>query len=150
MKKDIRIGIVAAEFNPSVVDKLLASAHKTLLDKGITESNITTLRVPGAFELPLVAQQLTDHHDAVIALGVVIRGETAHFDYVSSACAHGVMQAGLNTDVPVIFGVLTTDTVEQAMARAGGKSDKGVDAAQAALDMINIMQACSESEPKDE
>ncbi len=115
---DLKIGIVASEFNGEIVDKLLQDAKKTLLAHQI--ENITIVRVPGAFELPFAAQQIAKNHDAVIALGAVIRGETPHFDYVCDGCVQGLTRVIHDTNTPVVLGVLTTDTLEQAQARANG------------------------------
>ena len=132
-----RVAIVAARFNTGVVDRLLDGARETLSRHGIGTPEI--VRVPGAFELPFAARRLaaSSAFEAVIALGAVIRGGTPHFDYVCSASARGLMQAGLDADLPVIFGVLTCDTQAQAEARAGGADgNKGHEAALAALEMI--------------
>ncbi|MGH8280765.1 MAG: 6,7-dimethyl-8-ribityllumazine synthase [Gammaproteobacteria bacterium] len=138
-----RVAIVAARFNGFVVDKLLDAALETLRAQGVREENLTLVRVPGAFEIPLAVKRLaaSGQIDAVIALGAVIRGETPHFDYVAGECARGVQQAALDTGVPVAFGVLTCDTVEQALARAGGSAgNKGADAALAALEMAGLLR----------
>jgi len=144
--KDAEIAIVAARFNDFIVDKLIAGALDGLRRHGVPEGKITVVRTPGAFELPLVAQRLakSGKFAAVIALGAVIRGSTPHFDYVcsevSKGCATAMMQAG----VPVIFGVLTTDSIEQAVERAGTKAgNKGFDAALGAVEMINLGEALS-------
>lgn len=136
-----RIAIVAARFNARFVDRLVEGAVGALKAHGAPEA--TVVRVPGAFELPLAAKRFAegDAMDAIIALGAVVRGETPHFDYVSGACAHGVMKVGVETGVPVIFGVLTTDTEAQAEARAGGaEGNKGEEAALAALEMITLFR----------
>lgn len=141
--KGARVAIVAARFNAFVVDKLLSGALQTLATSGVRAENIDVVRVPGAFEIPVAVKQAaaSRHYDAIIALGAVIRGETPHFDYVAGECARGVMQVMLDTHVPVGFGVLTCDTLEQAQARAGGAAgNKGADAAQAALQMVNLLQ----------
>ena len=135
------IGIVAARFNARFVDRLLEGALRVLARHGVADP--TVVRVPGAFELPLAARHLAgaERIEAVIALGAVVRGETPHFDYVSDACAHGVMRAALDEGVPVIFGVLTTDDDEQAAARTGGAhGNKGEEAALAALEMITLLR----------
>lgn len=114
-----------------------------LIAAGARHDNIDTVRVPGAFEIPMAVKQMaaSHHYDAIIALGAVIRGETSHFDYVAGECARGVMQAMLDTGVPVGFGVLTCDTLEQAQARAGGTAgNKGTDAAHAAVQMANLLR----------
>lgn len=136
-----RVAIVAAQFNGVVVDKLLRGALETLRTGGVREADVTVVRVPGAFEIPLAAMRLATgrHQDAVIALGAVIRGETPHFDYVAAECVRGLMEVMLETGVPVLLGVLTCDTAEQALERAGGKAgNKGADAARAALDMAAL------------
>ena len=141
--KGLRIAIVAARFNHFVVDKLLAGAVETLSAAGISAQDLDIVRVPGAFELPLAAKTLAASHDyeAVITLGAVIRGGTPHFDYVAGECARGVTQAGLDTGVPVIFGVLTCDTLEQATDRAGGQhGNKGADCALAAIEMADLVR----------
>ena len=141
--KGMRIAIVAARFNQFVVDKLLDGALRTLAECGVRPEDVDVVRVPGAFEIPLAARRLAagKRHDAVIALGAVIRGGTPHFEYVADECARGVAQAALDTGVPVVFGVLTCDTVEQATERAGGKAgNKGADAAAAALEMADLLR----------
>ncbi len=141
--KGLRIAIVAARFNHFVVDKLLAGAVETLTAAGISAQDLDIVRVPGAFELPLAAKTLAASHDyeVVITLGAVIRGGTPHFDYVCNECARGVNQAALETGVPVLFGVLTCDTLEQATDRAGGKhGNKGADAALAAIEMADLVR----------
>ena len=141
--EDARIGIVAARFNQHVVDILLQGALTTLEKRGIGDDAITIVRVPGAFEIPLAAQRLAKipGTDAVIVLGAVIRGETPHFDFVAGECARGVTRVGLDNELPVIFGLLTTDTDEQAQARAGGAhGNKGNEAALAALEMITLLR----------
>ena len=138
-----KVGIVAARFNQQIVDTLLDGALATLKEHGIDEHRITIVRVPGAFELPLAAQQLAKKPgtDAVIVLGTVIRGETPHFDFVAGECARGVTRVGLDHELPVIFGLLTTNTTEQAWARAGGEhGNKGQEAALAALEMITVLK----------
>ena len=135
------IGIVAARFNARFVDRLLEGALRVLARHGVADP--TVVRVPGAFELPLAARHLAgaESVEAVIALGAVVRGETPHFDYVSASCAEGVMRAGLDTGVPVIFGVLTTDDDQQAAARTGGAhGNKGEEAALAALEMVTLLR----------
>jgi 6,7-dimethyl-8-ribityllumazine synthase len=141
--KGIRVAIVAARFNHFVVDKLLAAALETLTAAGISAQDLDVVRVPGAFELPLAARKLASsrNYDAVIALGAVIRGGTPHFDYVAGECARGIADAARDTGLPVIFGVLTCDTLEQATERAGGQhGNKGADAALAAIEMAGLLQ----------
>lgn len=136
-----RYAVVASRFNAPVTDALLSAALATLENHGVAREDITAVRVPGAFELPQVALRLarSARYDAVIALGAVIRGGTPHFEYVSSACAQGLARASLETDCPLVFGVLTTDDAEQARARAGGaKGNKGEEAALAALEMVSV------------
>ena len=137
-----RFAVVASRFNDVVVDKLVDGAVSCLRKHGIADDDLDVVWVPGAFELPLVAKRLAEAggHDAVICLGAVIRGETAHFDYVAGEAARGIQQASLDTGVPVIFGVLTTETFEQAMDRAGGKhGNKGWDAAMAAMETADVL-----------
>jgi 6,7-dimethyl-8-ribityllumazine synthase len=134
--------IVAAEFNELVVTRLVDGALACLRSHAVPEDDLLVAWVPGAFELPLTARRLAASglYDAVICLGAVVRGETAHFDYVAGEAARGIRQASLETDVPVVFGVLTTDTIEQALDRAGGKhGNKGWDAAMAAMRMASVL-----------
>ena len=136
-----RIGVVAARFNARFVDRLLEGALRVLRRHGVADP--TVLRVPGAFEIPLAARRLAGAPgvEAVIALGAVVRGETPHFDHVAASCAQGVMRAGLDRDVPVIFGVLTTEDDAQAAARTGGEhGNKGEEAALAALEMVTLLR----------
>jgi len=137
-----RIAIVAARFNALVTESLLRGCLDTLKRHGVTEDRIDVAWVPGSFEVPLVARKLAGggKHAAVICLGCVIRGETPHFDHVAGQAAAGLMHASLATGVPIIFGILTTDSVEQALNRAGLKSgNKGSDAALAAIEMVNLL-----------
>src|SRR5699024_9656873 len=133
----LKIGIVVSRFNELITRNLLEGAEKTLKANGVNEENINIVWVPGAFEILLAAKILAEkEYDAVITLGVVIQGETAHFDYVCNEVAKGVSQVGLQMQKPIIFGVLTTDTIEQAIERAGTtKGNKGADAANAAIEM---------------
>ena len=139
-----RIAIVAASFNDFITKRLLKACLTQLQHQGLTNERITTVWVPGAFEIPLTALTLAKRKDidAVICLGAVIRGETYHFEVVANECTRGIMQAALTASKPVIMGVLTTDTVAQALARSGGKGgrNKGRDAARAALDMIALFK----------
>lgn len=140
---DIKIGIVAARFNEFIVSKLVAGAKDGLVRHDVAEENIDLAWVPGAFEIPLVAKKMAQSgkYDAVIALGTVIRGETSHYDYVCAEVSKGVAQVGLEAGVPVMFGILTTDTIEQAVTRAGTKAgNKGYDCALGAIEMINLMK----------
>ena len=137
-----RFGVVVARFNGLVTESLLAGCRDTLIRHGVDESDIDVAWVPGAFEIPIVARRLaaSKRYVAVICLGCVIRGETGHYDHVAGQAAAGIMNAGLSSGVPVIFGVLTTDTVEQAFNRAGLKGgNKGVDAALSAIEMVNLL-----------
>ena len=140
----IRLGIVAARFNETVVRTLVNGAVDVARRAGVADDAIELVWVPGAFERPGVAATLASSGrvDAVLCLGAVIRGDTPHFDYVAGQAASGVAKVGLDTGVPVIFGVLTTDTAEQAEARAGGKAgNKGADAALAAIETVNVLRS---------
>jgi 6,7-dimethyl-8-ribityllumazine synthase len=142
--KKARFAIVAARFNEEIVEKLLAGCLTHLSALGVTADRLETVRVPGAFELPLAAQALaqTKKFAAVICLGAVIRGDTPHFDFVASQAASGIQQAALNTGVPIIFGVLTTDNLQQAQDRCGGKhGHAGERAADAAVEMAAVLAA---------
>ena len=137
-----RFAIVTARFNSLVTEALLAACLDTFVRHGVERDRIDVAWVPGSFEIPFIAKKLADSHKyaAVITLGAVIRGDTGHYDQVANQATSGIMQAGLNSGVPVIFGVLTTDTVEQALNRSGLKSgNKGVDAALAAIEMVNLL-----------
>jgi 6,7-dimethyl-8-ribityllumazine synthase len=137
-----RIAVVASRYNLGIVDRLLDACLAELEAKGISRGAVTVVRVPGAFELPVVANRLAavGEVDAVIALGVVIRGDTPHFDYVAGECARGLARVSLDHDLPVIFGVLTVENEQQALDRAGGAhGNKGAEAALSALEMISIM-----------
>ena len=139
-----KVGIVCARFNEFIVSRLLSGCEDTLLRHGVQAEDITVAWVPGAFEIPLIASKMArcGRYDAVIALGTVIRGATSHYDYVCSEVAKGVASAALNSDVPVMFGVLTTDTLEQAIERAGTKAgNKGAECAQSAIEMVNLIRA---------
>jgi 6,7-dimethyl-8-ribityllumazine synthase len=141
--RELRFAIVAARFNEFVVEPLVRGAVDALKRHGATDAQIHLVRVPGAFELPLAARKVaqTGQYDAVIALGAVIKGATAHFDYVAGGCASGLASAAQESGVPVSFGVLTTDTIEQAIERAGTKAgNKGADAALCAIEMANLMR----------
>ncbi|MBI3540929.1 MAG: 6,7-dimethyl-8-ribityllumazine synthase [Deltaproteobacteria bacterium] len=142
--KGLRVGIVVSRFNADITDRLREGAVRTLLDKGLLEKDIQVVSVPGAFEIPLTLQRLarTKKFHGLIALGVVIRGETPHFDYVAGECSRGVMQVSLSEGIPIGFGVLTTNDVEQAMERAGGRhasgrhGNKGEEAALVVIEMV--------------
>ena len=139
----IRVGIIAARFNEFITSKLLSGALDTLKRHDVAEDDIEIAWVPGAFEIPLAAQTLaaTKKYDAVICLGAVIRGATPHFDYVCAEASKGVAQVALQQQVPVAFGILTTDTIQQAVERAGTKSgNKGTDAAMSAMEMVNLLR----------
>lgn len=137
-----RFGIVAARFNGAIVEALLDGALKALEGHGITPRNIRIVRVPGAFEMPLAAQRLvrSGRYDALIALGAVIRGDTPHFEYVAGACIDGLARLALQHDIPVGFGVLTTNTVKQALRRATPNNNKGAEAALAAMEMVGVLK----------
>lgn len=140
----IRVGIVAARFNEFIVSKLLSGCEDGLLRHGVRPDDIAVAWVPGAFEIPLAAAKMagSGKYDAVIALGAVIRGSTSHYDYVCSEVSKGVAGTALSTGVPVLFGVLTTDTIEQAIERAGTKAgNKGAECAQGAIEMVNLFRA---------
>lgn len=140
----LRVAIVAARFNEFITSKLVGGAVDTLVRHGADDGAIDIAWVPGAFEIPLLAQRLaaSGRYDAVICLGAVIRGATPHFDYVAAEVAKGVGQVGLASGMPVVFGVLTTDTIEQAIERAGTKAgNKGADAAMAAMEMVSLLKA---------
>ena len=139
-----RFSIVVARFNEFVVDGLQQGAVDALKRHGVVESNISVIKVPGAFELPLTVRRVAraGGSDAIIALGAVIRGATPHFDYVAGQCASGIARVALDEDLPVIFGVLTTDTIEQAIERSGSKAgNKGSDAAMTALEMVSLFRS---------
>jgi 6,7-dimethyl-8-ribityllumazine synthase len=143
LARDLRFAFVAARFNDFVVEPLIRGALDALKRHGATEKQIEIVRVPGAFDIPIVARKLalSRRYDALIALGAVVRGQTPHFDYVAGECASGLARIALETGVPVAFGVLTTDTMEQAVDRAGGKAgNKGADAALAAVEMANLLR----------
>ena len=139
----MKMGIVAARFNEFIVSKLVSGAEDALVRHGVATDDVDIAWVPGAFEIPLIAQKMakSGKYDAVICLGAVIKGSTSHYDYVCAEVSKGVAQAGLNTGVPVIFGVLTTDNIEQAIERAGTKAgNKGYDVACTAIEMVNLMK----------
>ncbi|HLN48149.1 MAG TPA: 6,7-dimethyl-8-ribityllumazine synthase [Steroidobacteraceae bacterium] len=141
--RDLRFAILAARFNDFVVEPLVRGALDALKRHGATEKQIEIVRVPGAFDMPIVARKLalSRRYEALIALGAVIRGQTPHFDYVAGECASGMARIALESGIPIAFGVLTTDTVEQAIDRAGGKAgNKGADAALTALEMANLLR----------
>lgn len=138
-----KVGIVASRFNEFIVSKLVGGAQDALIRHGVNDDDITLAWVPGAFEIPLAAQKMvkTGNYDAVICLGAVIKGATTHYDYVCAEVSKGVAAVGLKTEIPVIFGVVTTDNIEQAIERAGTKAgNKGYDAACTAIEMVNLIQ----------
>ena len=144
VSENIRVGVVCARFNDFIVSRLLAGCEDTLLRHGVREEDIAVAWVPGAFEIPLIASKMakSGKYDAVIALGAVIRGSTSHYDYVCSEVSKGVANVALSSDIPVMFGVLTTDTIEQAIERAGTKAgNKGAECAQGAIEMVNLIRA---------
>ena len=144
-----RFALVVSKYNDFVTDRLQAGALEALAAAGVATNDITVVRVPGAYEIPLAAQHAADsgRFDAIVCLGCVIRGETPHFDYICSAVAHGLTAASAATSVPMAFGVLTTNSVEEALARAGaGPGNKGREAAQAAMEMADILSQISTSE----
>jgi 6,7-dimethyl-8-ribityllumazine synthase len=138
----VRVAIVVSRFNDFVTDRLLAGAQEALRESGLTGDQVLVLRVPGAFEIPIAAQRVAESAgvDAVVCLGCLIRGATPHFEYIASACAHGITAAAAATGVPMAFGVLTTNSVEEALERAGaGDANKGREAALAALDTVRTL-----------
>ena len=140
---EARFAIVASRFNNFIVDSLIAGAVDTLRRHGIKDTSIDLVRVPGAFEMPLAAQRLaaSSRYDGIIALGAVIRGSTPHFDYVAGECTKGLATVSLQHSIPIGFGVLTTDTIEQAVERAGTKAgNKGADATLSVLEMVSLLQ----------
>ena len=141
--KGKKFGIVVSRFNSFIAERLLDGALDTLARSGAADDDIEVARVPGAFEIPLVAQKMvkSDRYDAVICLGAVIRGATSHYDLVANEAAKGIAQVSLAHDIPLVFGVITTDTIEQAIERAGFKvGNKGSEAAQVAIEMVNLLQ----------
>ena len=140
----MKVGIVASRFNEIIVNKLLGGAVDGLVRHGVEEDNITAAWVPGAFEIPLAADKMaaSGKYDAVIAVGAVIRGSTSHYDYVCAEVSKGVAQASVKNGVPVLFGVITTDNIEQAIERAGSKAgNKGAECAAGAIEMVNLLRA---------
>lgn len=139
----MKVGIVASRFNEIIVNKLLGGAVDGLIRHGVEESNITAAWVPGAFEIPVTAAKMakSGRYDAVICVGAVIRGDTSHYDYVCNEVSKGIAQVGLSTGIPVLFGIVTTENIEQAIARAGSKSgNKGYDCALSAIEMVNLLE----------
>ena len=138
--KKVKIGIVVSEWNIEITNSLLQGACTFLIEKGVKEKNIHIIYVPGSFELPLGAQWLAQQNiDAILTLGCVIQGETRHFDFICQACAEGIMQVNLHSNKPIVFGVLTTQNLQQAIDRSGGKhGNKGIEAAETALKMLEL------------
>ena len=142
VSKDIRIGIVAARFNEFITSKLVGGALDALKRHDVSEDSVDIAWVPGAFEIPLIASKMakSGKYDAVICLGAVIRGSTSHYDYVCSEVSKGIAQVSLSSDIPVMFGVLTTENIEQAIERAGSTAgNKGFDCAVGAIEMVNLI-----------
>jgi 6,7-dimethyl-8-ribityllumazine synthase len=139
----LRIGLCCGRFNRHITDRLVGGAVRGLADHGVAEADTTVLWAPGAYELPLVAQHLITGWgaDAVIALGAVIRGETGHYDFVAGECAAGLQRVQLDTGVPVVFGVLTTENLDQALARSGDEDNKGYEGAETAIEMANLLKS---------
>ena len=143
VSNDMKIGIVAARFNEFIVSKLIGGAMDALTRHDVKEENIDLAWVPGAFEIPLIAQKMADSgkYDAVICLGAAIRGATSHYDYVCNEVSKGIAHVSLNSGIPVLFGVVTTENIEQAIERAGTKAgNKGYDSAMAAIEMVNLIK----------
>ena len=144
VSQDIKVGIVCARFNEFIVSKLLSGCEDGLLRHGVKPDDISVAWVPGAFEIPLITSKMakSGKYEAVIALGAVIRGSTSHYDYVCNEVSKGIAAVALESDIPVMFGVLTTDTIEQAIERAGTKAgNKGSECAQGAIEMVNLIRA---------
>ena len=143
VSEGMKVGIVAARFNEFIVSKLVAGAQAALVRHDVKEEDIDLAWVPGAFEIPLIASKMakSGKYDAVIALGAVIRGSTTHYDYVCSEVSKGIANVSLNSDIPVMFGVITTENIEQAIERAGTKAgNKGYDCALGAIEMVNLIR----------
>ena len=143
VSEGIPVGVACTRFHEFIVSKLLSGCEDSLLRHGVREEDISVAWVPGAFEIPLVAAKMakSGKYDAVIALGAVIRGSTSHYDYVCAEVSKGIAQAALSSGVPVLFGVLTTDTIEQAIERTGTKAgNKGAECAQGAIEMVNLLR----------
>ena len=143
VSEGMKVGIVAARFNEFIVSKLVAGAQDALVRHDVKEEDIDLAWVPGAFEIPLIASKMakSGKYDAVIALGAVIRGSTTHYDYVCSEVSKGIANVSLNSDIPVMFGVITTENIEQAISRAGSKGgNKGYDCALSAIEMVNLLR----------
>lgn len=141
----LRVGVVISRFNEFITEQLAKGALDTLEKRGCRPENVRVVKVPGAWELPLAAKMIADVCDAIVAVGAVVRGDTPHFEYVAGAAAQGLREVSLETGVPIAFGVLTTDDLQQAMDRAGGKSgNKGAEAAEAAVELANLRKQLKE------
>lgn len=140
-----RIGIVCGRFNDHITGRLLAGAENALAVHGVSESDVTVLWVPGAYEIPMAAKALIDngHVDSVVCLGAVIRGETSHYDFVAGECARGIQHVQLTTGTPVIFGVLTTENLDQALARSSDEHNVGEESVKTAIEMVNLIRGLS-------
>ena len=139
----MKVGIIASRFNEIITNKLLGGAVDGLVRHGVEENNITAAWVPGAFEIPVIAEKMaaSKKYDAIICVGAVIRGSTTHYDYVCNEVSKGISQVSMNTGVPVLFGVITTENIEQAIERAGSKAgNKGYDCALSAIEMVNLIK----------
>lgn len=139
----LKIGIIASRFNEFITSKLVSGAEDCLKRHGVADNDISAVWVPGAFEIPVIAKQMakSEKYDAVICVGAVIRGATSHYDYVCAEVSKGIAAVSLETGIPVLFGILTTDTIEQAIERAGTKAgNKGTDCAMSALEMVNLIK----------
>lgn len=139
----LKIGIIASRFNEFITSKLVSGAEDCLKRHGVTDENMSVAWVPGAFEIPVIAKRMaaSGKYDAVICVGAVIRGATSHYDYVCAEVSKGIAAVSLDTGIPVLFGILTTDTIEQAIERAGTKAgNKGTDCAMSALEMVNLIK----------
>ena len=138
---NLKIGIVLSRFNDFVTSRLLDGAVDGLVRHGVANDDIAVVRVPGAFEIPIMAKKLADlgKYDGIICLGAIIRGETPHFDFVAAECSKGIANVAISADIPIVYGVLTTDTVDQAIDRAGSKSgNRGFDAAMSLIELVNL------------
>ena len=147
--RGLRIALIVARFNDFVTDRLQAGALEALAGAGVTADDVTVVKVPGSFEIPLAAQRVaeTGRFDAVVCLGCLIKGATAHFEYIASAVSHGIAQAAAETGIPITFGVLTTTSAEEALERAGkGSSNKGYEAAMAAVEMATLLKRLVQSD----
>lgn len=142
----LRIGIVVSRFNEFITEQLMKGALATLESKGCRSENLRIVKVPGAWELAIAAKHLAPHCDAIVALGAVVRGDTPHFEYVAGGAADGLNRVSLDSGVPIAFGVLTTDDMQQAMDRAGGKGgNKGAEAAEVAIELANLVRSLKEA-----